>query len=113
MLLHLRHCRVIVAAGGEMLSFFRRQKGRHRRMLSPALQKQRGYGKDSVEAPKSVPKQSIPGVNHIVAVASGKGGVGKSTVAANLALALSQLDKQTALLDADVYGPSVPTIMGL
>jgi len=39
--------------------------------------------------------------------------VGKSTVAANLALALSQLDKQTALLDADVYGPSVPTIMGL
>ena len=57
--------------------------------------------------------QGIPGVGHIVAVASGKGGVGKSTVAANLALALSGLGLKVGLLDADVYGPSVPRLLNL
>lgn len=55
----------------------------------------------------------IPGVRHVVAVASGKGGVGKSTVAANLAVALAQTGARVGLMDADVYGPTVPILMGL
>jgi ATP-binding protein involved in chromosome partitioning len=54
----------------------------------------------------------IPGVKYTVAVASGKGGVGKSTVAANLAIALGQLGARVGLMDTDVYGPSVPALMG-
>jgi ATP-binding protein involved in chromosome partitioning len=55
----------------------------------------------------------IPGVAAVVAVASGKGGVGKSTVAVNLALALSALGLKTGLLDADIYGPSVPRLLDI
>jgi ATP-binding protein involved in chromosome partitioning len=54
-----------------------------------------------------------PRVKHIIAVASGKGGVGKSTVAANLAVALAQAGQKIGLLDADIYGPSQPRMMGL
>ncbi len=57
-------------------------------------------------------KKPIPAVKHIVAVASGKGGVGKSTVAVNLALALRALGWRTGLMDADVYGPSVAMMVG-
>ncbi|HYL11291.1 MAG TPA: Mrp/NBP35 family ATP-binding protein [Candidatus Acidoferrales bacterium] len=57
-------------------------------------------------------KAPIPGVKNIVAVASGKGGVGKTTVAVNLALALNRLGSQVGLLDADVYGPNVPLMLG-
>ena len=55
----------------------------------------------------------LPGVKHIIAIASGKGGVGKSTVAANLAVALSLSGAKVGLLDADIYGPSMPLMFGL
>ena len=68
-----------------------------------------GVGPDKA-APGSA---SLPGVRYVIAVGSGKGGVGKSTVAVNLALALVQLGYRTGLLDADVYGPSIPLMLGV
>jgi ATP-binding protein involved in chromosome partitioning len=65
--------------------------------------------------PPQAPPQKIalPEIKYLVAVASGKGGVGKSTVAANLALALSAAGHKVGLLDADIYGPSVPIMFGI
>jgi len=57
--------------------------------------------------------QPLPGVAYVVAVGSGKGGVGKTTVAVNLAVALGKLGYRVGLLDADIYGPNVPTMMGM
>lgn len=62
--------------------------------------------------PGPPPKEPVPGIRHIVAVGSGKGGVGKSTVAVNLALAFAAQGLRTGILDADLYGPSIPRLLG-
>ncbi|MBI5887488.1 MAG: iron-sulfur cluster carrier protein ApbC [Deltaproteobacteria bacterium] len=70
-------------------------------------------GAEVPRAKKIPEKAAIPGVKNTIAVASGKGGVGKSTVAVNLALALAKTGAKVGLLDADVYGPSLPMMMGI
>ena len=65
------------------------------------------------DAPPEAPKPGVPGVDAIIAVASGKGGVGKSTVAANLALGLSAIGLKVGVLDADIYGPSMPRLLNV
>jgi ATP-binding protein involved in chromosome partitioning len=62
--------------------------------------------------PQAPPPQPIPGINTIIAVGSGKGGVGKTTIAVNLAIALAKMGHKVGLLDADIYGPNVPLMLG-
>jgi len=76
----------------------------------PQTPRQSG-GPGAPPSPRSGP--ALPGVRHIVAVASGKGGVGKSTTACNLALALHAQGLKVGVLDADIYGPSMPKLLGL
>lgn len=65
------------------------------------------------EAPKPKPASILPNVKNIIAVFSGKGGVGKSTISSNLAIALASLGYKVGLLDADIHGPSIPKMFGV
>src|SRR5271165_4978171 len=78
----------------------------------PAVKIQIEQSQPARSQPPPVQKRSIPKVDHVIAVASGKGGVGKSTCAVNLALAMRSLGHSVGLMDADVYGPSVAMMVG-
>jgi ATP-binding protein involved in chromosome partitioning len=72
-----------------------------------------GHGPAAGPGGQLPPRQPIPGVKQVIAVSSGKGGVGKSTVAVNLACALARRGLRVGLLDADIYGPNAPTMLGV
>src|SRR6188472_3044985 len=77
---------------------------------SPQASRQAPRERPSAPRPAS---NTVPGIRHIIAVASGKGGVGKSTTAVNLALGLAAQGLKVGVLDADIYGPSMPRLLGV
>ncbi len=95
------------ALGGEAKIYFRRVKPAPNLAPPAPLQNRKAPFGLTIE------RRAIPNVTEIIAVASGKGGVGKSTVSVNLAVALARSGKSVGILDADIYGPSIPLMMGL
>ncbi|MEJ0063517.1 MAG: iron-sulfur cluster carrier protein ApbC [Alphaproteobacteria bacterium] len=84
-------------------------------MVTAVLTAHRGASKQAMGKgpPRASTQAAVPGIKHIVAVASGKGGVGKSTMAVNLAAAFAADNLRVGLMDADIYGPSVPRMLGI
>ncbi|NIN72939.1 MAG: P-loop NTPase [Gemmatimonadetes bacterium] len=79
----------------------------------PVMGQAAGGGREPASTPAPPTPDTVPGVARVVAVSSGKGGVGKSTVAANLAVALAKRGARVGLMDADVYGPNIPIMFGV
>lgn len=86
--------------------------GQRASLLLPAGRAEIVFGKDYMPPGPGMTKAPIEGVKNLITIASGKGGVGKTTVAVNLAIALKNLGSSVGLLDADVYGPNVPVMLG-
>ncbi len=83
-------------------------------LTAPAAQKTQTQNAPHTNTPEQAPRpRLLENIGAVVAIASGKGGVGKSTTAVNLALAFSSIGKNTGILDADIYGPSLPLMMGI
>ena len=93
-----------IPGAGKVTVALTAERPSHAGAQNPSAQPKRTAG------PRAI---GVPGVKHIIAVASGKGGVGKSTVAVNLALGFVQLGLKVGILDADIYGPSMPKLLGI
>ncbi len=83
------------------------------RALAPIEQIDVEVTAETPRSPSLPDRQEVPGIRNIIAVSSGKGGVGKTSVAVNMALALAQTGARVGLMDADIYGPNVPQMLGL
>ena len=101
--------RAISGVAGAVVTLTAEVRARRRRRVAAA----HGHQTDAPPRRHGRSSEPLPGVKHIIAVASGKGGVGKSTVACNLAVGLAKLGLAVGVLDADLFGPSMPKLFGI